>query len=237
MTRIRQRPAGFDARPERPSSLRAQAQRLFLKAAERDEVLRAAAGEGRPTALTQEVRALYEAAVVPVAEIARLAGVNARTIYKYARKGSWRRRRPAQDLASAVTKRAEKRRPRPCVTRKGAGGRFIRSADAGRPYARGLKALDPAGEARALARCRRAASLAADAARRTARLREALSDARTMALLVQMLRDLTALEDLAKPKPATPTAQRSDDAHRREIARRIEALVRGDLPGRRLQGG
>src|SRR5205814_1077213 len=38
------------------------------------------------TPLTEQVRALYEETVVPVREIARLAGVTERTIYKYARK-------------------------------------------------------------------------------------------------------------------------------------------------------
>jgi hypothetical protein len=278
--RIRLRPAGFDARPHRPSSLRAQAQRVFRAKAERDEVLRkpvvdrlskdtplpnpppqggreqtgvgarkqtgrgareqtvpgvreedsSGVVERQMTTLTRHVRALYENSVVPVAEIARLAGVHQRTLYKYVQKGGWRRRHATQDLASAVRKRAQKRKPRACVTGKGAGGRFIRGADAGKPFRRGLKALDPEGEARALRRTRRAATLSDDATSRTRRLREALSDARTLALTMQVVRDIAAIEDAGKP--AVPDAacgrEMSDDDLRRELARRIEAMAEGE---------
>ncbi len=160
------------------------------------------------TSLTQQVRALYEDSAVPVAELARLAGVHQRTLYKYVRKGGWQRRRATQDIAAAMRKRAAKQKPRPCVTAKGAGGRFIRTEDAGRPFARGLKALDPAGEARALSLCERAAALSVEALARTRRLREAASDARTMALMVGVIRDLTAAEG---DTPATARGGKRDD--------------------------
>lgn len=41
----------------------------------------------------QWAQELYEAGVLPVREIARLAGVTERMIYKYAQSGGWRRRR------------------------------------------------------------------------------------------------------------------------------------------------
>ena len=42
---------------------------------------------------------------------------------------------------------------------RGAGGRFVPQAEAGKPHARGLKALDPAGSVRAAAACIRAGEL------------------------------------------------------------------------------
>jgi len=46
---------------------------------------------------------------------------------------------------------------------KGAGGRFIRRADKGKPFARGLKATDPQGATRATAACAQAEAIAAEA--------------------------------------------------------------------------
>ena len=109
----------------------------------------------------------------------------------------------------------------------------------GRRRRRGLKALDPDGEARALRRTRRAAALSDDAISRTRRLREALSDARTLALTMQVARDLAAIEDAGKPDPAAPDPaggpQMSDDDMRRELARRIEAMAADD-EARRTSG-
>ena len=96
------------------------------------------------------MRALYEHSAVPVAEIAKLAGVTERTIYKYAAKGRWKpryafafRRARAAGGAPARGWRAGKR----FAPAKGAGGRFIRRADKGKPFAAGLKATDPAAAA------------------------------------------------------------------------------------------
>lgn len=105
-----------------------------------------------PTPLTQRSRALYEEGVVPVREIARLAGVSERTFYKYVQRGGWRRR---------YGKPAGKPDGKPAA--RGAGGHFVRSEDAGKPHACGLKALDPEGAARAVRRCDAAAALARDA--------------------------------------------------------------------------
>lgn len=260
--RVRHRPAGFDARPERPSSLRAQAQRAFRAAAARDESLKESplpdrppqagegkegvqAGEGKGSAraeegtscagsegggqtltpLTQQVRALYEAGAVPVREIARLAGVTERTLYKYVAQGGWRRRYGGKGIAAAVEKRAHARKPRPCVAGKGAGGRFIRREDEGLPVAHGMKALDPAGQARALAACERAGELSDLALARARRLREAMSDARTMALMAGVARDLAAIEDAGEPAAAEP--QEDVAAMRRALIRKIEAAAAG----------
>lgn len=245
MSPIRHRPSGFDARPERPSSLRAQAQRVFRKTATTDENLTAAAadplagaGEPQPTALTRQVRALYEEGVVPVREIARFANVSERTIYKHVAKGGWRRRYGGKGLASAVAKRAATRKAataRAGITAKGAGGRFVRAEAAAEPQRRGLKALDPPGEARALARVSRAAVLSEDALERAERLRESLSDARSMAALAGMLRDLAAIEDAEAAArfparnikaPASAAPERDVEAMRSALARKLEAWVK-----------
>jgi hypothetical protein len=103
-----------------------------------------------------QVRALYEDTAVPVREIARRAGVTERTLYKYARRNNWKSRyawiadgarppaRPGRRRWSEASERAAQVAPA-----KGAGGRFIRRDDIGKPFARGIKALDPAGRAAA----------------------------------------------------------------------------------------
>jgi len=107
------------------------------------------------TALTQHVRKLYETSAVPVREIATLAGVTERTIYKYARLHNWKPRyRWAAD--GARRRGAAWRAPPSFAPAKGAGGRFVRRADKDAPFATGLKATDPAGAQRAAAACRRA---------------------------------------------------------------------------------
>jgi hypothetical protein len=190
---------------------------------------------GTPTELTQQIRALYEAGVVPVAELARLAGIHQRTLHKYVAKGGWRRRRAGQEIASAVKKCAAKSNaapPRSCTTLKGAGGRFIRSADAGKPIRRGLKALDPAGEARALPAMTEAAALAEEALARTRRLRAALAGARELAQLATLARDLAAIEDAAARQAEEAEADRRAAAERlaqerAALARKLEAAVAG----------
>jgi hypothetical protein len=95
------------------------------------------AGAAEPD-LTARVRALYETSAVPVREIAAVAGVTERTIYKYVAKGGWKKRYcAAPDVMPA----------------KGAGGRFIRREDIGKLFATGLKATDPVARARAEAAC------------------------------------------------------------------------------------
>jgi hypothetical protein len=108
------------------------------------------------TPLTARVRALYEDSVVPVAAIARLAGVTERAVYKWAKKFDWR--------------------PRVVRLARGTGGRFVPLADASRPVATGIMALDPQRAERTAARCVAAGLIAADAAKaavRAARRRHA----------------------------------------------------------------
>ena len=106
--------------------------------------------------LTEKARALYETSAVPVREIAALAGVTERTIYKYAAKHKWKPRYRRPDFAPV----------------QGAGARFIRRADKGKPIALGLKATDPAGAKRAALACQEAELLSDEAqaeAKRVAR--------------------------------------------------------------------
>jgi hypothetical protein len=103
----------------------------------------------------QRLRALYEEDVVPVREIAGIAGVTERTLYKYIEKGGWRRRHACPARATADARFAPV---------KGAGGRFIRREDKDLPFARGIKALDPVGAAHVAAKAESAAALSARAA-------------------------------------------------------------------------
>ena len=123
-------------------------------------------------ALTDEVRALYEADVMPVAEIARLAGVTERTLYKYVQRGGWRRRYPVRGVEAAAANRGRKRAPRPPQP-KGAGGRFIPREEWGKPHASGLKALDAQGAGRAVAACNVAGAMANEAFSRAVALHDA----------------------------------------------------------------
>jgi hypothetical protein len=154
-------------------------------------------------ALTEQVRALYEGGVVPVREVARIAGVSERTLYKYVQTLGWTPR---------VTRRAGDGRPTAAQrAARGAGGRFMALADADKPHARGLKALDPEGARLAGERCRRAAALsqAADAAAqaRAARVRaerEAQAQRRIYELLAGAL---VALGRIFAGAPLRPPAR------------------------------
>jgi hypothetical protein len=110
--------------------------------------------------LTARVRALYENSAVPVREIARLAGVTERTLYKYAQKGGWKARYAWVDRGG-VARRAraadavapKQFAPTNVMPVRGAGGRFVARADKDKPFAEGLQATDPAGAARATSAC------------------------------------------------------------------------------------
>ena len=121
---------------------------------------------GEKSDLMARVQALYEDTAVPVREIARLCGVTERTLYKYVRRGGWRRRyvRVAADDASPGAERGE-RWLRACGHEpvKGAGGRFVPRVEAGRPVAQGLKALDPKAREQASVACAAASARAAKA--------------------------------------------------------------------------
>jgi hypothetical protein len=101
--------------------------------------------------LTQRVRKLYEETAVPVAEIAAIAGVTERTLYKYARKGGWTPRYAWIGRGGLAHRRWRARSRFAPI--KGAGARFVKRKEKGRPFARGLKATDRVGGARAAAAC------------------------------------------------------------------------------------
>jgi hypothetical protein len=129
--------------------------------------------EKKETKLTERARKLYEESAVPVHEIARLAGVTERTIYKYVAKQGWKKRyrvlprgNVQEDLAAA---RANRGRHMQASSEswldlspvKGAGGRFICREDQDKPISVGLQATDPAAAKHAVASCGGAAHLAA----------------------------------------------------------------------------
>jgi hypothetical protein len=141
-------------------------------------------------ALTDVVRALYEEGVVPVAEIARLAGVAERTIYKYVARGGWQRRDAARGPAVAAANRGRPwTRPDGFAQSRGAGGRYLGPDDED-SGGRGLKALDPGGRAQAAAKATTLARLSADALARTEAVRLTKLNVKTLAELVRFARDL-----------------------------------------------
>jgi hypothetical protein len=158
----------------RRSSLRAAAREIYgaLAAAPAAPAGPAQIGAGEPSGpsaqnLTEQVRALYETSAVPVREIAQLAGVSERTIYKYVRRHGWIRRYRVtpRGAAAAAANRGRRLRPSPdfapdLTPVRGAGGRFIRREDKDKPFAHGLKATDAEARARAVAACRQAELLA-----------------------------------------------------------------------------
>jgi len=126
--------------------------------------LAALAGGGEKTQdLTARIRALYEETNVPVREIAAIAGVTERTLYRYVEKHGWTKRYhvlPRGREAAAHNRGGRWLPTTGVVPAKGAGGRFIRREDIGQPFPAGLKALDPQGRAEAHARCDAADPLA-----------------------------------------------------------------------------
>ena len=166
------------------------------------------------------MRALYEHSAVSVAEIARLAGVTERTIYKYAAKEQWTPRYAwAADGARRRGWRAGQRIAPDFVPVRGAGGRFIRRADKDKPFAVGLKATDPAAAALAAAACRReqAASRVAQAKAKAAQHAEA--EIRAINTANRALHELNRfLAERGKAPPAT----RGDARIERALMRAVE---------------
>jgi hypothetical protein len=184
--------------------------------------------------LTERVRALYEAGVVPVREIAELAGVSERTLYKYAARGHWRRRVRRLDAGDAGGERAAASGADRAG--RGAGGRFIPLAQAGLPHASGLKALDPAGARLAGEACERAqvlseaAALAAvEAARERAARRRAVLDARRRERMLERLAgafvELARLWAERAAQPAKPAAAAADERFARLAGRLGHAII------------
>jgi hypothetical protein len=191
----------------------------------------------------QRLRALYEDGVVPVREIARIAGVAERTLYKYIEKGAWRRRyrcsasntltAPHKSLRSGARQRGVGGEGKKhwqtsagLAPVKGAGGRFIRREEAGLPHASGIKALDPQGAARAVSLCAEAARVseaAAAAAKSAAQERAAQALARKHEKARGRAFDIlvATLEELAKLKPSPRHAaavERLQEAVLRQLA-------------------
>jgi hypothetical protein len=155
----------------------------------------------KQTRLTARVRKLYEASAVPVREIASLAGVTERTIYKYAAKHGWKPRYAWAD------NRAWRARGKFAAV-KGAGGRFIRREDKGKPFAQGLKATDPPGARRAAAQCRDAERIAREAQEEAVKQQKHEEHMEVMAWVNRELRALVdyrekrAKELRGRPAPA-----------------------------------
>lgn len=130
--------------------------------------------QAQAPSLMARVQSLYEDSAVPVREIARLCGVTERTLYKYARKGGWRRRyavMPRGQAAAAANRGRCWQRAPGHDSVKGAAGRFVSRSEAALPAAQGtaegttqgIKALDPSARQRASAACAAASSRAAKA--------------------------------------------------------------------------
>jgi len=186
---------------DREPSLRRAARRRYLAAAQQptsrpDAASRAAADptpdlvafSGREPAgqagrdrsapsLTERVRALYQDSVVPVREIARLAGVTERTIYKYARQQGWR--------------------PRLARLARGAGGRFKALDPAAAAVAASRCALAGRRSDQAVA----AAAAAAQA--RAARARAARLNRARLAAFASLNRTLATLREIEARGGAT----------------------------------
>jgi hypothetical protein len=157
--------------------------------------------------LMAQVRALYEDSDVPVREIARRAGVTERTLYNYVERYAWRRRYKlvARDEAVAAANRGRSLQPRDgFAAAKGAGGRFIRREDAGKPHASGLKALDPAARAEAEADCAEAARVAARAREEAEEERRFESGIRAGELMHRLTRELFRDVDQRGTRKPTP---------------------------------
>jgi hypothetical protein len=214
--------------------------------------------------LTERVRDLYENSIVPVREIARLAGVTERTLYKYVARGGWQRRHVclARDDAVRAANAGRTLTPRAgfagAQKAKGAGGRFVRREEAGAPHASGLQALDPLAAAQAIGAVDRAhlqsdiatgeavaeAEIRAAAARREKALER---DARSLNTIARTVRELTAItlkerqradrEQAAAEQERVAKEKEDRDAEemKRSLARKIEALVASERDAREEQ--
>ncbi|MGH6768597.1 MAG: hypothetical protein ACRECO_06195 [Xanthobacteraceae bacterium] len=174
------------------------------------------------TPLTREARRLYEETVVPVREIARLAGVSERTLYKYVQRGGWRRRyrRLVRGAESPFVARAAES---PFVARS-AGGRFMRREDASAPHAAGLKALDPAAGAVAAAACVEAGAVSDVAVVEASAAAQARADMRSFDILCTTLIDLAKMRKTRK-EGALPRADRLDARLQDAILAQMSALI------------
>ncbi len=202
----------------RRSSLRAQAREIYrelVRAKAKQDVaptltLPRKRGREQEETVTEKVRALYEHSVVPVAEIARVAGVTERTIYKYAQKGGWQPRYAWIDRGGVKRGRGW-RAGKDFTPAKGAGSRFIRRADKDKPFAVGFKATDPAGAARATTACGAAASLSREAQREAEAEQRSEALNRALELNNTALRNLREFHQARGKGPPGPLDDRIED--------------------------
>ena len=164
---------------------------------------------------------LYEHSLVPVREIARLAGITERNVY--------------------ATVRRLGCRPR-MRTAPGGGRRVALDYEGPEPAA-----LDEAALARALTACSEAAQRQreASAAKVQARRQKALArrrkraseaDARTLSMLAQAMRDLAIVEDAVARQTDVPASRTRELAEQRQaLARKLEGWVRGQEEAARSQ--
>jgi len=182
----------------RDRSLRAQARAILREATPALSDVQAP-----PPSLTERARALYEDSVLPVREIAQLCGVTEPTIYKYARKQNWKPRYRWKTGKAGERHRGWQPNPE-FAPAKGAGARFIKREDAGKPFAVGLKANDPAGAAHAAESCDAAQALSAKAEQQVAFVREmkrknkAYTNATSLLCRVLALPDPLAGEEVSR---------------------------------------
>lgn len=166
--------------------------------------------------LTARVRALYEESAVPVREIARLCGVTERTIYKYVQKHGWKNRYRWRGMKEGDTTRGRSWRPRQHFAAvKGAGGRFIRREERGKPVPQGLEATDPAARLRATAACGEAEHLARKAQAEAGTLLRAVKHARALAGAARALREYVEYCRAQKQNPGRPHPSGLSEEHLR----------------------
>ncbi len=165
-----------------------------------------AAGSGAsPGEAAACARALYETSAVPVREIARLFGVCERTLYKHAARGGWarRHRRIAADGGETgkLRQACEGSVRKDLAPGRGAGGRFVRREDIGRPHESGLCALDPERAARGADAGRRALALSQLAVAQARADLDGESGVRALSHLVRALREFLAMQREGRPAP------------------------------------
>jgi hypothetical protein len=186
----------------------------------------AASPEAEATApsLTERVRALFENSALPVREIARLAGVTERTIYKYAAKQQWKPRYRWNEGKAGERHRGWNAEAA-FTPVKGAGGRFVARARAGEAHPVGLKATDPAGAAQAAAACVRAGEAVAAAQAEAGRIARAEACIAAIAQVHAALARLNAqerkrcLECLRRPHSKASRQRASGAGNRGETGR------------------
>jgi hypothetical protein len=209
--------------------------------------------ENQPS-LTERVRDLYENSIVPVREIARLAGVTERTLYRYVERHGWQRRhvcRPRDDAVRAANSGRTLTPRQGFAGVKGAGGRFVPRDEAGAPHASGLKALDPLAAEQAVAATGRAhllSDIATGEAVAEAEIRAAAArrdkaferDVRSLNTLARTMRELTAMalkerqraerEQAAaeRERLAKEKDERDAEELRRDLERRVIAMIESD---------